>query len=104
MKRQSSRSEEKMQRKFVYLIAFLIAITQLLSCGDNTVEPPKSSVEFIIRDEFGGLIDSVKCEIVLHSDEYSGITNSYGELRLDKVNQVLALFGTQVGVIKNNEL
>ncbi|HMY43735.1 MAG: helix-turn-helix transcriptional regulator [Chitinophagales bacterium] len=25
-------------------------------------------------------------------------------LRLDKVNQVLALFGTQVGVIKNNEL
>lgn len=66
---------------FVVLLVFFLA-----SCKeDEKAEKPKSTLEGIVRDEFGGPLDSVKCVISSSSFEYTILTNDAGRFTSPKI-------------------
>lgn len=69
---------------FITLISVL-GLAQIFSCKENEVQKPTSSLEFLIKDEFGGLLDSVQCEIASVDNKILRMTDILGRVKIEKI-------------------
>jgi hypothetical protein len=75
-----------MRRLTYYSLLKLFLLSLLVSCKENEVQIPKSSIEFIIKDEFDGLLDSVVCELSTENEKISMNSDANGYVKFDEIN------------------
>jgi hypothetical protein len=69
----------------VVLISFVIVITIFCGCKDDEDKLPKSTLQGVVKDEFGGTLDSVSCVVVSSSGEYRRLTNEHGAFNVEGI-------------------